>query len=405
MTGSKTTAVLGRVLLGLALLGSACSKKDSQQKAAPSAVAAKGSEGRAAPLPAPPGGGVPAGPAAKVAASDDPRTGCFAWSPTLEAAACITGSHTVSAPAELWLGFLGASEPAVKLGAAIDGTVAAAVNATLARGGYVSLDAYPARLLTAGAAMKLGDRTSITWTRTRTAAGGENQPPTHRNTVVVQCNGRDLELVRDETEGDNPEVSVRTVGEHVIVETKIAFAREGELGDDVYAAAIDGVTCEVASWSVPPATPAAPGGAAGGADEIMDLGKYGVGAKISVPVGTAAEEDVQGTDTPVVHLRLGGAGEPQIDLVASAGRCDLTAAVKLLRMPGQHGSSRVVREVRNEVTMAGFVMINELASAEGGRSFSVDSCHQELGLKCQADFLGDEAQAHRVASVCATLAR
>ncbi len=178
--------------------------------------------------------------------------GCFAWSARLKSAACIIGERT-PADGAYRLAFVGGQRPAVKLDAMIDSPTASLVNATLAEDGYAVLAATTTPL-TADSPYDLGSGGSLTWSRKQTDAGGDNQPPTHENKVTARCAGATVSVLRDESEGDDPAVTIRTVGDHAIVELTIHVAREGEQSDHVQTAVVDTTSCKVAS-SVAPTIP------------------------------------------------------------------------------------------------------------------------------------------------------
>lgn len=207
-------------------------------------------EAPAAPPAAPPAPvAVDAAAAAPVDPPEPPATvaagavelGCFAWSPKLQAVACITGSQR-ALDAELELLYLGAPSPGLTF-AALDDASASAANAALAGGGFTRFPG-PGTELVDGKRLELAG-VGLTWKRTVVVPAGENQPPTGKNVVTLHCGGKDVVLHDDEVEGDLPTVSVRAVGARLVVETRIAYGREGEYGADLSLALIDPTTCAI----------------------------------------------------------------------------------------------------------------------------------------------------------------
>jgi hypothetical protein len=191
----------------------------------------------------------PVAPAAQLGAGATPALGCFAWSPSRKAAACVTGSISNGDP-ELFVEYVGAgAPPGLELSKAFDAAGLAAVNEALSRDGFTQL-AGNDDAVTEGKAFPVGPSASslsILWTRTQTDPGGENQPPSHKNELVATCNGKPVSLLTLEAEGDNPTVSVRTIGAHALVSLHVHIAREGEQADQFSAAVLDTATCTVSA--------------------------------------------------------------------------------------------------------------------------------------------------------------
>ena len=186
----------------------------------------------------------PAAPAAQLTAGAAPALGCFAWSASRKAAACVTGSISNGEP-ELYIEYVGAgASPGLELSKTFAAAGITAVNESLAREGFSPLSGND-DALTAGKPLPVGSSLSILWTRTQTDPGGENQPPTHKNDLVATCNGKPVPLLTVEAEGDNPRPSVRSIGGHALISLHVNIGREGEQADQFSAAVLDTASCAV----------------------------------------------------------------------------------------------------------------------------------------------------------------
>lgn len=184
-----------------------------------------------------------AAPPARIA-TGEPTFGCFAWSPSLRAAACVTGTVDRSdGPPKLAVTFVGAASAPVSLTEIVDDAAAKPVDDTLARDGYGALP--EGRQVDAGRPFELGNGASVTVTATETAPGGDNLAPTTKITASVTCGGKQLSLYDDEDEGIGLAVRVHQVGRHVILGLASGQHREGESIDAFEAVLIDTTSCEL----------------------------------------------------------------------------------------------------------------------------------------------------------------
>ena len=235
MNGRMTLGTL--VMFGLAVLSTTACKGKRNEAAGTGSGSATATTDAAPPIDA------PARPAMTLAPGPTPTLGCFAWSDALKAPACVVGSVLNDAP-DLAVEYVGASEPSTKLTEQFDAAGADAVNRILAKHAFTPLTAS-ATTLTAGQAATVGAVT-ITWTRTQTAPGGDNQAPTTVDRVVATCRGAEVELAEDEVEGGAATFKAWSIGDRVVVELGLKIAREGEYGEQLEAVMLDAASCTVA---------------------------------------------------------------------------------------------------------------------------------------------------------------
>jgi hypothetical protein len=228
----------------LAVLALACGCKGKEPTSSPPAGSA-GSGGEAKkPETAPVAGAVklPAGA----------PFGCFAWSVSEKAVACVLGDRG-TASTEVSLALLGEKPQLLHL-AKSEGAGAApvpiadahikAANDALASGGYAPIPGE-SKPLAAGASLDLGQGVSLTFTEKQTSPGGDNQPPTLSHKVTAKCAAGEQTVLEDTTEGAETSVTVRALGEYALVEQETHIAREGEIADSYAAAVIALGTCKV----------------------------------------------------------------------------------------------------------------------------------------------------------------
>lgn len=230
-----------RMTVTLLLFIAACKDKQSN-KNQPTGATPGGSAPAAAPASsaAPT---VPTGSTGTPRAGAAPAFGCFAWSATAKAAACVAGVR-MSGDTRYTLHYLDGKTHEVTLPDPIDDKTAAAVNATLASAGYqpISGDVKP---LTAGAPLAVGKDATLSFTATQTDPGGDNQPPTMKHEVSATCAGNTTPVHENEHEGGTAKVTVRMIGGHAVIEIATHIGREGESGDILEAAVVDMATCAV----------------------------------------------------------------------------------------------------------------------------------------------------------------
>src|SRR6185503_20183642 len=97
--------------------------------------------------------------------------------------------------------------------------------------------------LVAGTPLTAGKAT-ITWTHKETKKGGNNEAPTFSDEITAKCGTAAGQIYRDETEGSETKLTVRTVGDHAIVELFQHRAREGENSDSAGAFVFDTAACK-----------------------------------------------------------------------------------------------------------------------------------------------------------------
>lgn len=191
---------------------------------------------------------------------------CFAWSPRTNSAACVFAArghnlelaHTDypglsddNPSLDSWeLRFLGASAPALRLGGYPDAPFPAidqpppaerraAVNAALARGGYVSLDRFLVGLAP-GDILPWGSGGSFRFLRRTSYPGGDNAAPRYASSVSVRFTGngpwQNLETRASAPTGTQS-VTVALVpgGRWAVVHSFAEFGDEGETGIESYA--------------------------------------------------------------------------------------------------------------------------------------------------------------------------
>jgi len=219
-------------------------KEESKPPSSPSPVAAGSA---AAPSePAAPSATAPAAPAAPPAriATGEPAFGCFAWSPSLRAAACVTGTIDRSdGPPKLAVTFVGATSAPATLNETVDDAAAKPIDAALAKDGYAALP--PGQKVEAGKPFDLGRGASVTVTEKETDAGGDNVAPTTKITATLTCGGKQISLYDHEDEGIGLAVHVHAVGSHVILGLASGQHREGESIDAFEAVVLDPSSCEL----------------------------------------------------------------------------------------------------------------------------------------------------------------
>jgi hypothetical protein len=227
-----------RMIVAALLLATACGKGNSKDKpaggtgAAPGTGTAAAGSGTAATPPATPPA---AAGAAKVEAGKPPPRGCFGWSSTARAAACLTGSGEYT-----MIRFLGSDTPAIPAPATFDASLAAGVNDVLTRGGYTALPAATA--VEAGKPATMGAVT-LNLSDKVTDPGGENVAPTHALALLASCGGKDVELYTGDVEGGSLVAAARAMGDRIVVEWNLKVAREGEQSETGGAAVLDTTAC------------------------------------------------------------------------------------------------------------------------------------------------------------------
>jgi hypothetical protein len=256
---AKMALVVG---IGLAAVAG-CKGKDKQP--APTAGSAAGSaaagsaaagsaagsaaEGSAAGSAAPAGG-------SELLVAGQVKAGCFAWSSTKQAAACIVGTSGLGVEVEFSLATVGVAAAKTKLelapapedsgvGAIPHVTPAAAktANEALARDGFVALAGAPQTVTD-----KPVDLNGVTFALTskQTDPGGDNMPPTVKHTLTAKCGGKDVVVHEIAVEGLDLTVGVRAPSaDYVIVELGEHVGREGESSDTSRAAVLDVKACKV----------------------------------------------------------------------------------------------------------------------------------------------------------------
>lgn len=227
-------------LLVIAL--TACGKKDKD--AAPATGTAPGTapatgaapatvDAAAAPTP-------PAAGAVALTTQTQPTLGCFAWSDKLKAAACFVGTTGLGVDFEVKLHYVGAAGATpVAVTETLDQNTVDAANKYLADNGFAA-PATP-KLLAAGD--NTAGPVTINWTRKQSAPGGDNQPPTYKDTLVATCGAKKLTLLDTETEGGDLTAFATVQGDRVLVVQHMHVGREGESSDTLDATVIDPAAC------------------------------------------------------------------------------------------------------------------------------------------------------------------
>lgn len=195
-----------------------------------------------------------AAPAGSVAiAEGEVKPGCFAWSASKQAAACIVGTAGLGVETELYLAYVGkgGSKMALELAPSGDAapdamprvTAAAAKAASeaLARDGFAPLAGAPQPVAADKPVTVNG--VMFTLASQQTEKGGDNQPPTTKYTVTAKCNPTVFNL-ENEGEGLDLSASVRAVDDvTVVIDRHSHVAREGESSDFYQAAVLSKTTC------------------------------------------------------------------------------------------------------------------------------------------------------------------
>jgi hypothetical protein len=210
----------------------ACSKKKDDDKAATPPPTPATLDAAAAPP-------TPAVDAVKLTAGEL-LLGCVGWSSKLNAAACFIGTTGLGFDVDVELRYLGAGAPAVKVGDPLEQATADAAHTYLAAEGYVAPS--PGTVLVAGKDHVVGGAT-FGWRRDQTEPGGDNPPPTYTDVVTATCGAAKLELLSEETEGGDLEVTVHDQGARLLVVQKMHVGREGESSDHLEAVVLDPKTC------------------------------------------------------------------------------------------------------------------------------------------------------------------
>ncbi len=187
-------------------------------------------------------------------ASGQPRLGCIGWSPTSKSAACVTGMQSATASENTYaVSYVGTPAPATKLafkttdaGDVLEEPSVSDANATLERLG-VEPFAAPAQKIAAAGTTDLGKGATLVWTSKKTDDGGENQPETHKHTIVAKCGATTTELYASEGEGMNPTLAVWSFGDHAVIEVITTRALEGESSVEHSVRVIELATCTVTS--------------------------------------------------------------------------------------------------------------------------------------------------------------
>jgi hypothetical protein len=171
-------------------------------------------------------------------AMSDSKLGCFAWSETLPAAACVVG-HSGSTGNHTELQFLGRGAPAALplvdsgLGGSttVDKPHATKADDVLAKHQFKPLadDAVSPLIV-----KKPKDMQGATLRFTK------NPSPL----IVAACNGKTTEVFHTDGEGETATANVRPLGSgFVLVEVSIHTAREGEFDDAFEAVLLDAASC------------------------------------------------------------------------------------------------------------------------------------------------------------------
>jgi hypothetical protein len=148
---------------------------------------------------------------AKVAAG--PVTlGCFAWSASARAAACITGINTHGEGGELQLQYVGSKEPPVTIVGTdtvkLDAATAAKINATLAKHGFTPV----------GARMKAESGIAMVAGKTTVTATIVPKQKAYNFAIKAAC-GKGTSIYAEEgSDGQTAEFFIRPVGDDLIVE-------------------------------------------------------------------------------------------------------------------------------------------------------------------------------------------
>ncbi|MBL9020186.1 MAG: hypothetical protein JNL83_38730 [Myxococcales bacterium] len=243
-----------RTLLLALALASACKKADDGKQADQAAQprTAEGATAKSEPPKVEPAKTEPAKPAPAAApinvaklATGEPRQGCFAWSASNRAAACVVGFQGTQ-DRELFLAYVGTDVRSPLADLVADGT-ARTENEVLAREGYVAFADKPVDV-PPNAKIDAGGSLSLSWSITQTTKGGNNVAPSRKGKVTATCNGKSSVIYeQDEEEGKTFSVTLRTLTSHALVEIKSELGREGEYGHGTHAILIDHATCAVST--------------------------------------------------------------------------------------------------------------------------------------------------------------
>ena len=250
-----------RKLLLVLALTSACSKKSDDGKAGDQAAKpttaetttaktepAKAEPAKTEPAVAPPKAEpavVPATTNAAKLATGETQQGCFAWSESKKAAACVVGDQGTGGN-EVQLAYVGTAARTT-LAESVDENTAKKENEVLARDGFVAF-ADQAVEVPQNTKTAAGGSLSLTWSIKQTTKGGNNVAPSHTGKVTATCNGKDTVIYEQKNvEGTTFEVLLRKLPTHALVEIKTHIAREGEFGHGTDAFLIDTASCAVAN--------------------------------------------------------------------------------------------------------------------------------------------------------------
>ncbi len=240
-----------RKLLLILAVTSACKKGDEAKKtdeaAKPTTVETTKTEPppvKTEPAPVKP---EPAAAPVKAAtlATGETLQGCFAWSATKKAAACVVGEQG-TADREISLAYVG-TDARSELADSVDDNTAKKENETLAKDGYVAFTDKAVDVVK-DTKTDAGGSLSLTWTIKQTKKGGNNVAPSNAGKVTASCSGKDTVIFEQkEEEGRSFTVALRKLGTHALVEVKTSVGREGEYSHGVHAFLIDTASCAVAT--------------------------------------------------------------------------------------------------------------------------------------------------------------
>jgi len=190
---------------------------------------------------------------ARLARGAAPAFGCFAWSSTLRAAACIAGQH-VGGKRSLLLAFVDGHSTAMKLDEPIDDATARAANDALSKGRYEPLVVDP-KPFALGEKIAVG-RATLEFRSWRAT------PPQGVPTTVFQvhalCDGDDSNVIGFNNEKGTVSFSQRSVEHFAILEYTIEHVRDGLPSRDVSAVVYDGKECKTLGYFDDEEDPATP---------------------------------------------------------------------------------------------------------------------------------------------------
>lgn len=159
------------------------------------------------------------------------KDGCFAWSASTKALACVVGSRIDGKPAKIGVSFLGGGGSPVSFSDPVGEPTASAVSATLAKEGFEPITG-DVQSLTVGTPLQVGAATLV-W---------ETKPG--MNIVNATCGDKSGEVVSNSGENRTAAVTARAVGDHVVVEMTVTLTGEGATGKVLYASVLDATSCE-----------------------------------------------------------------------------------------------------------------------------------------------------------------